>query len=120
MRLRASILFFLFISLLLSPLRQHWLPHAPSATMSGCAMTVCTDGCCVKIPCCSTKSTGEKPHPAPARIPNQTEQQLAIADLHLLPFLYSLPAPERSIVIRDEVRAGHALPPLAASCIQLI
>ena len=87
--------------------------------MPACVALVCVKPCCASMACCVTQPQRESaPEQAPA--PSRGGVESAVLAAHTFSFLYALPAPERRFVIRDEARAAHTLPPLAASCIRLI
>ena len=89
------------------------------AKMPGCISMVCVKPCCASMVCCVAQPERESaPNQAPA--PSRGGVELALIAAHTVTFLYALPAPQRCFVMRDEARAAHTLPPLAATCIRLI
>ena len=108
----------LLLALVLSPLA---LPAADSRAvkMPSCVAMVCAKPCCASMACCVAQPQRES---APEQAPAPSRGGVESADIaaQTFPFLYALPAPQRRFVIRDEARAAHTLPPLAASCIRLI
>ena len=119
MSVKFSILIALLLSLVAAPLAQQATAQPMAVKMPGCAMMTCVSGCCATMPCC-VKSQRDQPQPVWAPAPQRTDVQFAAIGLHVFTFLYALPVPKRHFVIRDEMSAGHTLPPLAVSCIQLI
>lgn len=87
--------------------------------MPSCMAMVCVKPCCANMSCCATQPQRD-PAPEQAPAPSRGGVELAVVAAHTFPFLYALPAPQRRFVIRDEARAAHTLPPLAATCIRLI
>ena len=87
--------------------------------MPSCVAMVCTKPCCANMPCCATQPQRD-PAPEQAPAPARGGVEPAFIAAHTFSFLYALPAPERRFVIRDEARATHTLPPLAATCIRLV
>ena len=115
---RTFLILTLVLSLLGSP-RIGAVADARFAKMSGCMAMVCVKPCCASMACCIAPPARESaPHRAPA--PSRGGVESADIAAQTFPFLYALPAPQRRFVIRDEARAAHTLPPLAASCIRLI
>lgn len=85
-----------------------------------CAGMQCARGCCANTACCVAVEQKQAPQtPAP---PQQQHQDVPFVAIELRAFTLLLPppAPRRPVVIRDDTWTAHALPPLAASCIQLI
>ena len=108
----------LILALVLSPLA---LPAADSRAvkMPSCVAMVCVKPCCASMVCCVAQPQRESaPEQAPAPVRGGVES--ADISAQTFPFLYALPAPQPRFVIRDEARAAHTLPPLAATCIRLI
>lgn len=87
--------------------------------MPSCAAMVCMKPCCANMPCCATQPQHD-PAPEQAPAPSRGGMELTVIAAHTFSFLYALSAPARRFVIRDEARAAHTLPPLAATCIRLI
>ena len=85
-----------------------------------CAGMQCARGCCSKTSCCSTVEQNQSSE-TPAS-PQSQHQDVQFVALELRAFTLLLPpsAPRRPVVIRDDTWTAHSLPPLAASCIQLI
>ena len=119
MSVKFSIFIVLVISLLAAPLAQRVTAEPAAVKMPGCAMMNCMNGCCAMMPCCA-KSHREQPQPIQAPVPPRTDAQFAAVGLHVVSLVYELPAPMHTFVILDEATVGHAMPPLAVNCIQLI
>ena len=118
MSARAFLILTLLLSLLCSPKAGAGV-DVRFAKMPGCVAMVCVKPCCASMACCTAQPARESaPEQAPA--PSRGGVELALIAAHTVTFLYALPAPQRRFVIRDEARAAHTLPPLAATCIRLI
>jgi len=115
---KTSLILTLIVSLLFVTQAR---PAADSRAMKmpACAAMICAKPCCANMPCCAVQPQRE---PAPEQAPAPSRGGVESADIaaHTFSFLYALPVPERRFVIRDEARAAHTLPPLAATCIRLI
>ena len=115
---KTSLILSLVLSLLFSP-QAGAAADARLAKRPGCVAMVCVKPCCANMVCCAGQPQRES---APKQAPAPSRGGVESADIaaQTFPFLYALPAPPRRFVIRDEARAAHTLPPLAASCIRLI
>lgn len=86
---------------------------------ASCVATVCVKGCCTSKACCAgaqQQDSRQSPSPSAPR----PELQATALDFQIFAVLYAVPAEARNFIIIDEKSGGHALPPLVASCIQLI
>ena len=118
MSARAFLILSLVLSLLCSP-QAGASADVRLAKMPGCVAMVCVKPCCASMACCTAQPQRESaPKQVPA--PSRGGVELALIATHTITFLYALPAPQRCFVMRDEARAAHTLPPLAATCIRLI
>ena len=115
---RTFLILTLVLSLLCSP-QAGVAADVRVVKMPGCVAMVCVKPCCASMACCTAQPARESaPKQAPA--PSRGGVESANIAAHPVTFLYALPAPQRCFVIRDEARAAHTLPPLAATCIRLI
>ena len=107
----------IILTLILSLLCVTQAPAMPQ--LAKAAGAKCKPGCCANMACCVRH--GEQPaQHIPAPVVPRGDVQLAALELHTFTLLYTVPATERTFVILDEARAGHALPPRLAGCIRLI
>jgi hypothetical protein len=119
MRARISIVILLILGLLFGAQAQWMTLPVEMKTDGICATKHCTRGCCANTACCKTTEQQKTPQ-SPAPSPQIPHLQLATIGLRAWTYLFLPPAPRQPFVIFDEVGAAHTLPPLAASCIQLI
>lgn len=116
---KTSLILTLIVSLLFVTQAQPMSVPAEMKKGGVCAGMQCAPGCCSNMACCAVAKQQQAPlTPAPA--PQQTEIQLATIGLQVFTLLFTLPTPERTLVIFDETHTAHTLSPLAASCICLI
>lgn len=83
-----------------------------------CAARQCARGCCANVVCCATEEQKQSPQTPQQHL--QQDLQLLAIELRAYTVLLAPPAPRHPLVIRDEIQKAHTLPPLAATCIQLI
>ena len=117
---RTSLILALILSLLFATQARPVAMPVEMKQGGGCAAMQCARGCCANTTCCSAVEQKQAPQaPAP---PQQFHQDVPLVALELRAFTPVLtpPAPRRPVVIHDDIWAAHSLPPLAASCIQLI
>ena len=91
---------------------------APRET-AGCAGMVCEKACCTSKACCDSSQQQQAPR-LPESLAAQTELQLAAPSFHVFALLYVRPPSTREFIAAEKESGGHAPPPLARSCIQLI
>ena len=115
---KTSLILTLIVSLLFVT-QARPVANSRALKMPSCVAMVCTKPCCANMPCCATQPQRD-PAPEQAPAPARGGVEPAFIAAHTFSFLYALPAPERRFVIRDEARATHTLPPLAATCIRLV
>jgi hypothetical protein len=82
-------------------------------------MTTCMSGCCAQMACCAASAQDQsRQEQAPA--PQRMHVDIAALILRKFSILCVLPGAGQRFVILDEAQRAHALPRLAATCIQLI
>jgi hypothetical protein len=117
MSARLFLILTLFANLLFAPQAK---PVAPvSATMPGCAMMTCVNGCCLQMACC-VKSAQDQRRPEQAPAPKGIHVELAAPVPRTVSVLYVLLIVESHLVIHEKALVAYTLPRLAATCIQLI
>jgi hypothetical protein len=116
---RILLIFTLLVSLVFGGQARPVASEGVEKSMPGCALMTCVNGCCVKMDCC-VRSVQNQGAPEQAPAAKDLSIELAAPDLRAFSIVHVLPAKEHHFVICKETQMAHTLPPLAATCIQLI
>lgn len=115
---RLTLILPLLLSLLCAGLTP--LPRGVVQREAGaCVGMQCLKGCCTMKACCD--SARQQPAPkAPESLAARPELQLIAPSFQAFANVCVRPSSTREFITADERSGGHAPPPLARSCIQLI
>ena len=119
MSAKLSLILTLILSLLFTTQAQPVVIPVEMKQGGMCANMPCAHGCCANVVCCKIAQQQRAPQ-KPTTPPQDDCTPLATIGLRTYILLLPPPAPRRPVVIQDDIRAAHSLPPLAVSCIRLI
>jgi hypothetical protein len=119
MFVRISLILLLLLSLLCAGLTAPQPREVVRRDAGACVGMECLKACCTVKACCDSARQQQAPR-SPEPLAARPELQLIAPSFQVFANVCVRPSSTRDFIRADEWSGGHAPPPLARSCIQLI